>query len=173
MECRLCGTEFDDSLDICPGCNVNAETLKAKVQVPPPIGAVSDYPNLLSESQSGELSSMLNSFFRQTDVPVVIVIVNSTLPLTPAEYAFLLYNQWGVGKRGVNRGLLILLSLTQRHLETEVGLGLESILPEEVGDRIVQEAFVPNFREGNFFEGLRAGTRAVLDALLEKLPTLH
>jgi len=172
MRCRLCGCEFDADAHECPGCHVETEILKRKVQLPPARGAVSDYPGILTEAQVGELSSMVGAFFKQTDVPIVIAIVQNTEPLTPSEYAFLLYNHWGIGKAGVNRGVLILLCLKERHLESEIGLGLEDILPEEEGDAIVQNAFLPYFRDGNFFEGLRDGTKAIITNLLEKLPTL-
>ena len=170
--CNLCGGEFGDDATCCPGCKVEAEVLKWEVQLPPARGAVSDYPAILTDAQAGELSSMVGSFFKQTDVPIVIAIVDATDPLTPSEYAFLLYNHWGIGKAGVNRGVLILLGLKERHLESEIGLGLEDILPEERGDEIVQTAFLPAFRDGDFFEGLKAGTKAMMDALLERLPTL-
>ena len=173
MKCNPCGTEFEDSLKECPGCNIKAELLKDAVQLPPPCGVVNDYPKLLTEAQCGELSSMASAFFKQTDVPLVIAIVNSTKPIDPSEYAFLLYNHWGIGKKRVNRGLLILLSIDQKHVECEVGIGLESILPEEVGDEIVQTAFIPHFRDGEYFEGLKAGAKGLMDALLQKLPTLH
>ncbi len=173
MHCNLCGAEFEDGADACPGCGVEANVLQENVQLPPPRGAVNDFPRLLNEAESGELSSMVSAFFKQTDVPVVIAVVHSTKPLSPSEYAFILYNHWGIGQKGVNRGLMLLLSLSDKHIESEIGLGLEEYLPEEVGDEIVQTAFVPHFKEGEFFEGLKAGTKALMDALLEKLPTLH
>ncbi len=171
-QCRLCGIEFEDSQTECPGCGVDTELLKRTVQIPPPRGAVNDFAGIMNEAQAGELSSMLGSFFRQTDVPIVIATVQTAEPLTPPEYAFLLYNEWGIGKAGVNKGLLILLCLKERHLESEVGLGLENVLPEEIADEIVQDEFLPHFREGGFFEGLKAGTKAIMDELLRRLPTL-
>lgn len=172
LRCNLCGCEFETDGEICPGCHVETEFLKKDVQLPPARGAVNDYPGILTEAQVGELSSMVGAFFKQTDVPIVLAIVQNTEPLTPSEYAFLLYNHWGIGKVGINRGVLILLCLKERHLESEIGLGLEDILPEEMGDEIVQNAFLPYFRDGDFFEGLREGTKAISTTLLEKLPTL-
>jgi len=170
--CKLCGTEFESDAACCPGCRTEVDILGREVHLPFARGAVNDFPGLLSDAQAGELSSMAGSFFRQTEVPIVIAIVDDTEPLTPAEYAFLLYNHWGIGKAGINRGVLILLCMKEQHLESEIGLGLEEILPEEVGDEIVRTAFLPHFREGSFFEGLKAGTRAMMDALRERLPTV-
>ncbi len=127
---------------------------------------------MLTAGVTGELSSLVGAFFKQTEVPIVISIVQTTEPLTPAEYAFLMYNNWGIGRKGINRGLLLLLCLREKHLESEVGLGLENILPEETGDEIVQTAFLPAFREGKFFDGLKAGTKSIVEFLQERLPTL-
>jgi uncharacterized protein len=172
MKCNLCGTEFDEAAESCPGCGTETKILKERVQVPAARGAVNDFPGVLTESQVGELSSMLGAFFKQTDVPLVVAVVHSCEPLKPDEYAFLLYNHWGIGKKGVDRGMLVLLCLEQKHLESEIGRGLERFLPEEIGDEIVQKAFLPHFKEGNFFEGLKAGTKDLMEALLERLPTL-
>ncbi len=171
--CNLCGSEFDEGNHVCPGCGVETELLKQKVQLPPARGAVNDYPGILTDEQVGELSNMVGSFFKQTDVPIVITIVQTAEPLKPSEYAFLLYNHWGIGKARVNRGLLILLCMKEKHLESEVGLGLEKILPEKEGDEIVQNEFIPHFKESGFFDGLKAGTKAIIDALSERLPTLE
>ncbi|MFH1676338.1 MAG: TPM domain-containing protein [bacterium] len=173
MKCNLCGADLPENGGNCPGCNVLADFSRMKVLVPEPRGAVNDYPALLTDAQAGELASMVGAFFRQTDVPIVIAIVNTAEPLQPSEYAFLLYNHWGIGKKGVNKGVLLLLCLKERHLESEIGLGLENILPEDVGDEIVMDEFLPHFREGNFFEGLKAGVKGIIDYLLEKLPTIN
>lgn len=172
MKCNLCGTEFELKDEGCPGCGTPADVYKEDVQLPEARGSVNDYPGLLTEAQVGELSSMLGAFFKQTDVPLVVAVVHSCEPLKPDEYAFLLYNHWGIGKAGVDRGMLILLCVNEKHIESEIGLGLEDILSEELGDEIVQREFIPRFREGGFFEGLKGGTRGLINALLERLPTL-
>jgi uncharacterized protein len=92
--------------------------------------------------------------------------------LTPAEYAFLLYNHWGIGKAGVDMGALILLCLKERRLESEIGLGLEKYLPETIGDEILQSHFFPHFKDGNFYEGLKAGATALIDELEKRLPSM-
>lgn len=172
MNCKLCGCEFEFPEPNCPGCNTPAEVYKAKVQLPPAHGAVNDYPGILTEAEVGELCSMIGSFFRQTEVPIVIGIVNDTQPLGPSDYAFALYNHWGIGLEGIDRGVLILLSLEEKKVESEIGFGLESVLSEEKGDQIVHEEFIPYFKDGKFFDGLKAGVNAITNELLKRLPTL-
>jgi len=171
MQCRLCDTAFEEHLLECPGCHTDSVLLKRKVQLPMPRGVINDYASVLTSVQLAELAGILDGFFTRTDVPIVVSIVQDTSPLTPAEYAFLMYNTWGIGKTGVNRGLLLLLAMKEKHLESEVGLGLERFLPETKSDEIVQNEFLPHFREGGFYEGLKAGTEAVIKVLEERLPT--
>jgi uncharacterized protein len=145
--------------------------IKEEVQLPDPRGAVNDYAGILSEGESGELASMVTSFFHKTDVPIVIAIIQSTGYLHPSEYAFLLYNHWGIGEEGVNRGALFLLCIKDQHLESEIGSGLEPVLPEEEGDAIVAE-FISSLSKGNYFEGLKKGTQALIKTLQGRLPSL-
>jgi len=172
IKCRLCDTEFDGSLTHCPKCGTDKDILVMRVAVPIPRGPVNDYASVLTPEQFSNLSQMLDQFFKRTDVPIVISIMQDTSPLTPTEYAFLMYNTWGIGIPGINQGLLLLLAMKEKHLETEVGLGLEKYLPETEGDRIVQDEFLPHFREGGFYEGLKAGTEAIIKVLEERLPAV-
>jgi uncharacterized protein len=172
IKCRLCGSEFVDSIKACPRCGVDTVILIQDVHMPPPRGPVNDYPGILTDQQSSELTGMLEGFIKETDIPVVIAIVQTTSPLAPPEYAFMLYNHWGIGQAGVDRGFLILLCLDERHVESEVGFGLEDVLPEDIGDEIVQKEFVLYFMHEDYFGGLKAGTSAVMNAIKQRLPDL-
>lgn len=172
IHCNLCGKILDETSDSCPGCGTARAVLEADVQLPSPRGAVNDFAGILNESQSGELSSMVTSFFKKMEVPIVLATVHSTGRLQPAEYAFLLFNHWGIGLKNVNRGILILLSLKDRHLESEIGLGLEDFISEEEGDEIVGK-FTGKFSDGRFFEGLRDGLKVLIHAVEKRLPSVH
>jgi uncharacterized membrane protein YgcG len=170
MHCNACGHDVNAEVEMCPGCEANLTSEQYKVHLPKPVGAVNDFPGILTKEQVEELSTMVVGFFEQTDVPVVIAIVETTAPLLPNEYAFLLYNHWGIGKPKINRGVLLLLCLKEKWLESEVGLGLERLFPETEGDRIVREEFIPHFNNGNYFGGLKSGTEALIKELQKRLP---
>jgi uncharacterized protein len=168
MICRSCGGEFDPSHP-CPHCGADTETVKLKVEIPVPRGAVNDYPGILTDEQVKELDATANEFFDKTKIPIVITIVHTTEPLAPPEYAFLMYNHWGIGKAGINKGLLILLCLKEQHVESEVGFGLEDILSENTGDEIIQRAFIPAFKDGKYFNGLKSGIKDLIDAIEKRV----
>jgi uncharacterized protein len=134
---------------------------------------VNDFPAVLTTEEAKELNDLVSDFLLKTDVPIVIAVVETTFPLSPAEFAFLLYNTWGIGRVGVNRGLLMLLCLQEQWIESEVGLGLERYLPETLGDEIVRESFVPFFRDKRYFDGLKAGTVELIKILNDRLPPVH
>ncbi|MCK4719762.1 TPM domain-containing protein [bacterium] len=170
IKCRLCGQEYDKDREFCPGCGVATEILSKKVIIPPPRGSVNDYAGVLTDDEITELSGMLEENLNRTGIPVVVATLRTTDPLLPSEYAFHLYNSWGIGKPKINRGLLILLSVDQKHVECEVGLGLEKYIPEKEGDEIVQETFIPFFKDGSYYFGLKAGTEMLLKIIREKVP---
>ena len=172
ITCQLCGKTFISDASSCSGCGTEKEALVKGVVMPTPHGSVNDYSGILTEAQTDELSSLVTSFFHTTDVPIVIAIVHSTGKLRPNEYAFMLYNNWGIGERGVNRGALILVCLKEQHIESEIGIGLEKLLSEDEGDKIVGE-FLNYFKNKDYYTGLKKGTKALIDVLNSRLPSMR
>jgi len=74
------------------------------------------------------------------------------------EFANALYQKWGIGKKGTDRGILLLVSLNPRKYRIEVGYGLEGILNDaKVGD--IGREMRPYLRTGDYNQGLALGTR--------------
>jgi uncharacterized protein len=85
--------------------------------------------------------------------------------MAPAEYVFWLANRWDMG--GVeNRGLLILLALHERRVESEVGYALEGLLSDAAAAQLLEEHVVPWLRTGQYAEGLYQAVN-VLGKILE------
>jgi uncharacterized protein len=173
MRCNICGTELESDLDACPGCGSEMTASEGEIRIPAPRGMVNDFPGILTAEEVKKLDELVTDFLRKTDVPIVIAVVETTFPLAPSEFAFILYNTWGIGQAKINMGLLMLLCLKEQWIESEVGLGLERYLPEVIGDEIVRESFVPYFRDKRYFEGLKAGTMDLITALRDRLPPVH
>ncbi len=169
MTCGICGSEISTDSVSCSSCQTAILKKDQKISLPHPRGPLNDFPGILDDSQSNELITILDEFFKNSGVPVVVSIVKSTDPVSPSEFAFLMYNQWGIGSRKTNRGLLVLLALDQHHLETEVGLGLENILGEEESDKIIMDSFISHFKSGDFFNGLKEGTLAIMDLIYARM----
>jgi uncharacterized protein len=86
--------------------------------------------------------------------------VRSTAPESPDEYKVRVFNQWGIGKKGEDNGLLMLLVLDERALRFETGYGLEGTLPDGLESRIFRHEMAPRFQSGDFAGGITAGVLA-------------
>lgn len=142
--------------------------VNAAVEFPPkpnPPRLVNDYTGTLDERQKEELESRLLSFHDTTSVQIAVVIL-STLDGYPVnDYAFQLAEQWGIGQQKTNNGALLLIVKDDRKLYIATGYGLEGVLPDALCKRIIENDIKPFFREGNFYEGLLAGTGKMMDAV--------
>lgn len=74
-------------------------------------------------------------------------------------------NAWGAGKKELNNGVLIGISRGRKKIRIQNGLGTEKVFSDEKTKEIIDTKFIPNFRNGKFFEGTYEGTKAIIDFL--------
>jgi len=154
MKCPSCGTEISDRVDACPNCTFTLAILDRQLP-PPPLrsGYVNDFAGVLSRGEVLRIEQRCYEVLIRAKAELVVVTVPTTAPVKPSEYVFWLANRWDLGGPE-NRGLMILLALEERRVESEVGYSLEPIITDEESLRILQEHVVPFLREGNYAEGL-------------------
>jgi uncharacterized protein len=127
-----------------------AVLLAERVQdLPPPTNYVNDFAGVLSPQTLASLNALCAQVDRQAHAQIALVTIKS-LDGEPIEnFATALEDKWKVGKKGTDRGLLVIFATTDRKYRIEVGYGLEGILPDaRVGD--IGRAMVPYLRENNF-----------------------
>lgn len=124
-------------------------------------GRVTDAANILTPHQRTVLTSALAAVERRAHAQMVIVTVPSLKGRAISTYARDLGNRWGIGRRGRDDGVLILLAPNDRQVRIAVGYGLEATLPEAPCQSVIDEQMLPAFRKGQFFEGLSAGVKAL------------
>lgn len=98
-----------------------------------------------------------------------VLVVASTRPEDIAQYAVRVYDQWRLGREGVDDGLLLVVATQDRRVRIEVGYGLEGAIPDATASRVIQEYLVPRFRAGDFAGGIAEAT-AVLVGLVDGEP---
>ena len=81
------------------------------------------------------------------------------------EYANRLFAEWGIGRRGKDNGVLILVAPGQREMRIEVGYGLEGVLPDGLAGEVIRANFLPSFRDNDYGAGIVSGTRRVADII--------
>lgn len=123
-----------------------------------------DYVNqyntrLLSSNEQKELSSLLKSIDEAGVAQIVVAVFDSYGESTPEEFTIKLAEQWKIGHKGKDNGIIIAVFEKERTVRIEVGYGLEGVVTDAESWRIIQKIMIPAFREGNYFEGLRGAVQ--------------
>lgn len=129
--------------------------------VPDPPRLVNDFSNTLSDVELSNLERKLLAYNDSTSTQVTIVMIRSVGPYDISDYAFQLGDKWGIGQKDRDNGLLILAAMEDRKVFIATGYGLEGVIPDILAKRIVEQLIVPNFRMGNYYEGLDKATDMV------------
>jgi len=128
---------------------------------------VNDYANFLTAQEQNALESKLVSFSNQTTSQIAIAIVKSLDGYDKASYAYGLGEHWGVGQRGRNNGILILVKPKYASEKGEVfiatGYGMEGAVPDAITKRIVNNEILPYFKQGMYYKGLDEATNRIIE----------
>lgn len=146
-------------------CSVN---LTAQFDIPekPKIEtSVYDYIGLLSSSQKSALQSKLIRYADSTSTQIVCVIIGSTqgedISLLGAKWG----QQWGIGQKGKDNGILITLAKDDRRVDINTGYGIEYRITDRMTHQIINRIMIPEFKNENFYAGLDKGSDAIFSAL--------
>ena len=127
---------------------------------------VTDKANILSDSTETQLNQMISDLEAKNGSEIAVVTVPHTKPsATPKTFATELFNFWGIGKKGKNNGVLLLISSGERRVQIETGSGIQSILPDAKAVGIIQTEITPRFKQQDFDGGTLAGTKALVNVL--------
>ena len=144
------------------------------VPVPPLKGRVTDLTGTLSADQVADLERSLAAFEARKGSQIAVLMVPTTRPEEIAQYAIRVADQWKVGRKKVDDGLIVVVAKNDHKLRIEVGYGLEGAIPDVVARRVIRETIAPHFVEGDFYGGLKAGTDQLMKLVDgEKLPPPH
>jgi uncharacterized protein len=134
--------------------NVAAQDIPPK---PNPPKLVNDFANQLSETEKAQLEQKLVAYNDSTSSQIVIVIVPTTGDYPIADYALKLGREWGVGQKDKDNGIVLLWAPTDRKVYISTGYGLEGAIPDAIAKRIISQVITPQFKNGQFYEGLDQG----------------
>ncbi|MFK7901103.1 MAG: YgcG family protein [Cyclobacteriaceae bacterium] len=135
--------------------NVKTELIK---------GRVNDYGNILTEPEESTLNELLKSLEDSIGSQLVILTIDSLYGETIESYSLKVADK-KIGRASHNDGILILVSVKDRKVRIEVGYGLELIIKDEIAWRIINQQITPEFKKGNFFEGLNKGSEEIIQLI--------
>jgi len=124
-------------------------------------GLINDFANVIPSAYEERMNSLAREVLDKADATLTVVTLKDIAGANIDEFTNRLYERWGVGVKGEDRGVMILVALKERRIRIEVGYGLEGIIPDGLAGQIRDQAMVPYLKKGEFGPGLFNGLSAL------------
>ena len=150
-----------------------ATAAPAALDYPRPTGpggrpsAVGDFAKMLPTQAKQAMEAIATELYQKTGAAVVVATVPSLDGESIEQAAVQLFQKWGIGKKGEDKGVLILLAPTERKLRIEVGYGLEGVLTDATSGAVRDQYMLPYFKKGKFAQGLLNGEAALASVVAQ------
>lgn len=128
-------------------------------------GRVVDQAQLLTPADEQRLAAAAETVERETGAQFVIVTVPELGGRAIADYGVDLGRTWGIGRRGHDDGVLLIVAVAERQMRIEVGYGLERRITDPFAAKVIREQVRPRFQAGDFPGGISAGSEAIIARL--------
>ena len=135
-----------------------------EIEVPKNDGWVTDLADLLPDGDEAALEALMESYKQGSGHEVALLTIPSLEGQPIEHYALAVARSWGIGSKDGetrNAGALLVVARDDRELRIEVGRGLEGNLTDAISGRIIRNVIVPEFKAGDYPEGLRKGIEAI------------
>ncbi|MFC2133439.1 TPM domain-containing protein [Bacteroidota bacterium] len=133
--------------------------------VPYLMGRINDYAGIISDEAKLELDQILREHEMETSNQIVILTILSLEDEILENFANDVFNTWGIGQKGKDNGVLLLVSLNDKKIRIEVGYGLEGELTDAECSSIIRNEMAPNFRRGDYSRGITSAVRSIIGAI--------
>lgn len=137
----------------------------SEIVLPKYHGFVNDFTNTLDKDWLAKTEHLVLSVEKETACEIAVAVVDSLQGLTVEEYAVRLFNEWGVGKKEEDNGVLLLVALDERQLRIEVGYGLEGTITDIEAKKIIDDVIVPRFKADDYNSGIYNGAVAIANRI--------
>lgn len=128
---------------------------------------VNDFANVLTQQQEKQLLRQLSAFGGKTSTALIIVTIPDLQGFDKAQYAVELAHKWGIGQKGKDNGILILVkpktATSRGEAYIAVGYGLEGVVPDIVANQIVDFEMIPEFKTGDYYAGLARSVNVLME----------
>lgn len=128
---------------------------------------VNDFTGLFSPQEQQALEQKLAQFNTATSTQIAIATVPALDGYTPNDYAQRLAEKWGIGQKGKDNGILILVKpktgREKGEIAIAVGYGLEGAVPDAIASRIIRNEVIPDFQRGQYYTGIDKAATVLMD----------
>lgn len=133
---------------------------------------VYDEGNLLTKQEKTELNNKLIKFADSTSTEIEVIIIPSTKGEDINYLATMFGEQWKIGQKDVDNGIVFLIATQDRTMSIQQGRAVEQYLTASVAGQILDYIVTPKFKQGKWYEGINGGTTAIMDAVQGKFKPL-
>lgn len=127
---------------------------------------VNDFTGLLNSQQANALEQKLRNFNDTSSTQIAVVTVPTLHGFAPNDYAQQLAEKWGIGQKGKDNGILLLIKpkspSENGQVAIAVGYGLEGVVPDAIASRIIRNEIIPEFQNGNYYRGINNATDVLM-----------
>jgi uncharacterized protein len=142
-----------------------------EIAVPKLTAHVVDQTGTLTTAERDSLDAKLAAFERERGSQVVVLLVPSIGTEPIEDFSTRVTDQWQLGRKGVDDGVLLAIAKQQRKIRIHTGRGVQGTLTDALSKRIVADIIAPRFRNGDFAGGIDAGVDGIIKAIEgEQLP---
>jgi len=115
---------------------------------------VYDYAGILKLNEVEILQRALKDWQDSTSIEMAVVIDKSLEDEDIFEYSLKIAQSWGIGDKSTNNGILLYISAEDKKIFMHIGPGLQGVIPDALGKRIIENIIKPAFREQKYGEGI-------------------
>lgn len=144
--------------------NTLSDTLKKNMSFPSQVGWVNDFEQVFDSSETKTLINLAMHHQEKTSDQICIVTIARPWE-DLADYARDLANFWGIGVKGKNNGVVIVLSKAKHEVRIATGYGIEKRVTDSMCKKIIDGKMIPKFRDNDYGSGMIDGVKEIISAL--------
>jgi uncharacterized protein len=134
-----------------------------KIPLPMLKGRVNDAASVLSKEDQERLSNLLRDYEKETKHQIVVLIVPTLGDETIESFCLRTLNKWGLGRKGIDDGILVCMAMKERRVRVELGLGMGRYISNADAKALIDKDMTPSFAKGDFAGGLERGLKRLME----------
>jgi len=123
---------------------------------------VTDFTGTLTATQQQQLEQKLVAFDDTSSTQIAVVMIRSVGDYDIADYGVRLAQKWGIGQKGKDNGILLLVAKEDRRVTIQTGYGVEGAVPDAIAFQIIRNIITPAFRQEDYYAGINRATDALI-----------
>ena len=146
-----------------------ASSALAQPQPPELTRPVNDFASVIDADSARQMESLIRSLQETTGDVVVVATIDSLEGEDVNQYAVKMFENRGrgIGQKGKDNGLLVLIAVKDRSVKIEVGYDLEQFITDGFAGETIREEMAPRFRRGDYGPGLGAAVTRIIGRIAD------